>query len=111
MSSVAKRAMARIPGRVERMKSSGGFSQALAWLLGALVMASAPGCSIFIAKHKVLVDAIAAPGITKPTGLSYRLVAKKSVVSQVPAQVSVIKACIDAALTTKGMFEPPPTVA
>src|SRR3954469_2515047 len=111
MSQVAKRVRQRIPNRVERMKFSGGISQAVAWIFGAALVFSAAGCNMFVPKHKVLVDAIAAPGIAKPAGLSYRLVAKKSVVSQVPAQVSVIKACIDAALTTKGMFEPPPTVA
>jgi hypothetical protein len=69
------------------------------------------GCNnFFVPKHKVLVDAICAPGAIKPNGLSYRLVAKKSVVSNVPAQVSVIKACVDAALNNKGMYEPPPTV-
>src|SRR2546430_16367528 len=47
----------------------------------------------------------------KRTGISYRLVAKKSVVNQVQAQVGVIKACLDAALMNKGMYEPPPNVA
>lgn len=70
------------------------------------------GCgNIFVPKHKVLVDAISAPGATKPTGLSYRLVAKKNVVAQGQGQVPVIKACIDAALAVHGMYEPPPTVA
>jgi hypothetical protein len=72
----------------------------------------APGCAnIFVAKHKVLVDAISAPGVEKPAGLSYRLVAKKTMVSQAQAQVPVVKACIDAALSAQGMYEPPPTVA
>lgn len=80
--------------------------------MGAALLFSATGCgNIFVARHKVLVDAIAAPGAVKPTGISYRLLAKKSVVSNAPGQVSVVKACIDAALSTKGMFEPPPTVA
>jgi hypothetical protein len=71
----------------------------------------AAGCSNpFITKHKVLVDAISAPGLPKPVAVSYRLLAKKSVVSQVQAQVSVIKACVDAALTGKGLYEAPPTV-
>ena len=39
------------------------------------------------------------------------MLAKKSVVSNVPAQVSVIKACVDAALSTKGMFEAPGSAA
>lgn len=84
----------------------------LAVLASAVGMALfAAGCSNpFIARHRVLVDAIAAPGTTKPSGISYRLVAKKSTVSQVQAQVNVIKACVDAALSGHGMYEPPPTV-
>lgn len=81
----------------------------------ALTVASAclalalSGCgNIFVPKHKVLVDAICAPGVEKPSGQSYRLVAKKSVVNTVPVQVSVIKACVDAALSGIGMFEAPP---
>lgn len=91
---------------------TGCFSRILACGLGAAALLSLTGCgNIFTPKHKVLVDAIAAPGITKPTGISYRLLAKKSVVSNVPAQVSVIKACVDAALSTKGMFEAPGSAA
>src|SRR4051812_16882335 len=68
------------------------------------------GCnSIFVPKHKVLVDAIAAPGVLKPSGKSYRLVAKRSMVTQ--ASVPVVKACVDAALNSIGMFEPPQTTA
>jgi hypothetical protein len=81
----------------------------MATAFAALVLS---GCNnIFVAKHKVLVDSISAPGITKPAGQSYRLVAKKAVVIQGQGQVAVIKACIDAALSGQGMFEPPPTVA
>lgn len=70
-----------------------------------------PGCgNVFVPKHKVLVDAIAAPGVTKPSGLSYRLLAKKATVANTPMQVPVIKACIDAALTSAGMFDAPPNV-
>ncbi len=71
------------------------------------------GCgNVFVPKHKVLVDAIAAKGSAfKPSGTSYRLVAKKAVVSGTPARVEVIKACVDAALGQKGMFEAPPNVA
>ncbi len=71
------------------------------------------GCgNVFVPKHKVLVDAIAAKGsVFKPSGTSYRLVAKKAVVSGTPARVEVIKACVDAALGQKGMFEAPPNVA
>lgn len=69
------------------------------------------GCAnILVPRHKVLVDAISAPGVTKPSGVSYRLVAKKSVVNNVPVEVPVVKACIDAALTSAGMFEAPPNV-
>jgi hypothetical protein len=70
------------------------------------------GCgNFFIAKHKVLVDAISAPGVTKPSGKSYRLLAKKSVVNQGQVQVPVVKACVDAALASQGMYEPGPNVA
>ena len=67
------------------------------------------GCgNIFVPKQRVLVDAISAPGVTKPpAGQSYRLVAKKSVVVQTPVQVPVVAACLNAALVTKGMFEAP----
>ena len=46
----------------------------LTWGLGAVAAALlSVGCgSIFVAKHKVLVDAIAAPGLTPATsGVSY----------------------------------------
>lgn len=94
------------------MKPSGRFWHVLPWGMGLCVLLSAPGCAgVFTVKHKVLVDAIAAPGTTKPTALSYRLLAKRALVSNAPAQISVIKACVDAALATKGMYEPPATVA
>ena len=94
------------------MKLSRWFSRMLTCGLGAALLLGASGCgNLFVAKHKVLVDAIAAPGAEKPTGISYRLLAKKAVVNNVPAQVSVIKACVDAALLNKGMFEPPSNVA
>jgi hypothetical protein len=76
---------------------------------GLLLLAG--GCAAFVTKHKVLVDSICAPGLPKPTGQSYRLVAKRSVVTQAQAQVQVVKACVDAALTGHGMFEPPANVA
>lgn len=82
------------------------------WAVGAAVAVIVAGCiSIFTPKRRVLVDAISAPGLPKPSGESYRLVAKKSVVNQAAAQISVIKACVDAALATKGMYEPPANVA
>jgi hypothetical protein len=94
------------------MKARQRFPRFLAVIVPAFAALFTPGCgNIFVAKHKVLVDAISAPGTVKPTGLSYRLVAKKTVVSQAQAQVPVVKACIDAALGTHGMYEPPPTVA
>jgi hypothetical protein len=75
----------------------------------ALAALALGGCkNIFVPKHKVLVDAITAPGVGKPTGLSYRLVARRSTVGNVPVQVPVVKACLDAALTSAGLFEAPP---
>jgi hypothetical protein len=75
-------------------------------------MLSFGGCAnIFVAKHKVLVDAITAPGTVKPSGKSYRLLAKKTVVAQAAVQIPVVKACVDAALAGQGMFEPPANVA
>jgi hypothetical protein len=92
------------------MRVSGCFSRVFVCWLGAALLLCAPGCTnFFVPKHKVLVDAIAAPGVQRPSGISYRLVAKKAVVNNVPAQVSVIKACVDAALANKGMFEAPAT--
>ena len=88
------------------------FSGKIALAVATGVALLALGCgNPFVVKHKVLVDAISAPGVAKPTGMSYRLLAKKSTVNQVQAQVNVIKACVDAALAGMGMFEPPPTVA
>jgi hypothetical protein len=94
------------------MNPSGCFSRILAWTIGAGVMLAGAGCAnIFVAKHKVLVDAISAPGVEKPSGKSYRLLAKKSVVAQATVQIPVVKACVDAALASQGMFEPPANVA
>jgi hypothetical protein len=84
----------------------------LAWVAAAAAALGFAGCeNPFIAKHKVLVDAISAPGVEKPNGKSYRLIARKSVVTQSQVQVQVVKACVDAALVSLGMFEPPATVA
>lgn len=97
------------------MRSWSRLSPSPAWLVagaaaGLLLLG---GCNnLFVPKHRVLVDSICAPEYTgKASGTSYRLVAKKSVVSNVAAQISVIKACVDAALGGKGMFEAPPNVA
>lgn len=79
---------------------------------GAAAVLGTAGCgNVFVAKHKVLVDSITAPGTEKPNGKSYRLLAKKSVVTQPQVQVSVVKACVDAALVSIGMYEPPENVA
>jgi hypothetical protein len=76
------------------------------------VLGSSAGCkNPFVPKHKVLVDAISAADAPKPSGLSYRLIAKRSVISQTPVQIPVVKACVDAALTGQGMFEPPANTA
>lgn len=94
------------------MNSRTCFSQLLACAGLALAVGMFSGCgSVFVPKHKVLVDAIAAPGAPKPAGQSYRLLARKSTVSNATMQVNVIKACVDAALVASGMFEAPPNVA
>ena len=112
MSQVANWGGAVIRKAVKRMNPFGCFSRMLPWMIGASVALLVSGCgNIFVAKHKVLVDAICAPGATKPSGQSYRLLAKKSMVSQSQMQVPVVKACVDAALVGQGMYEPPPNVA
>lgn len=83
------------------------FQRLIPWLAltGALLLS---GCeSPFVGRHVVVVDALAAPDAPKPAGLSYRLVARKSTLSNTPAQVPVVKACVDAALAGVGMFEAP----
>ena len=84
-----------------------------AWLVAGALALLAGGCNnIFVPKHRVLVDTICAPGlVVKLSGTSYRLLAKKSTVTNVKAEVGVIKACVDAALAGKGMFEAPSNVA
>jgi hypothetical protein len=94
------------------MNCCGCFSRVLAWVMLAGVALGTLGCSnIFVSKHRVLVDSISAPGATKPSGKSYRLLAKKTVVNQASVQIPVVKACVDAALAGQGMFEPPANVA
>lgn len=91
------------------MKLHSCFSRLLLCAALAVGAALTPGCgNVFMSKHKVLVDAISVPGATKPSGQSYRLVAKKTVVANTQMQVPVIKACLDAALSTVGMFDAPP---
>ena len=61
----------RLPGRLS--VRAGGV---------ALVLLLAGCNNIFVPKHRVLVDAIAAPGLEqKFSGLSYRLIARKSAVA------------------------------
>lgn len=85
--------------------------RAVAWLAVLAISWGLAGCQqVFRPKHRVIVDAIAAPGVTKPGGKSYKLVAKRSVVSNMPVQVPVLKACVDAALGGQGMYEAPPNV-
>jgi len=94
------------------MNSPGRIFRLFAGVAAAAAALGFAGCeNPFIAKHKVLVDAISAPGAAKPSGKSYRLIARKSVVSQAQVQVQVVKACVDAALVSLGMYEPPATVA
>lgn len=83
---------------------------ALAVLAAGLALG---GCSSMmpVPKHRILVDAITAPGTPKPAGLSYRLVGRPSVVSAAGAQVPVVKACVDAALAMQGLIEAPETSA
>lgn len=96
----------------KRMKPPRFFSRISLVVAAAAGTWLSTGCgNIFVARHKVLVDAISAPEAVKPAGQSYRLVAKTAVVKNAPMQVSVVKACIDAALTSAGMFEAPPNVA
>lgn len=94
------------------MNPSGCFSRLLAMVVSATAALLSAGCgNIFVAKHKVLVDSISAPGAAKPTGKSYRLLAKRSVLTQGQLQMPVVKACVDAALVGAGMYEPPANVA
>lgn len=92
----------KLPGCVSRLAVLG---------CGVAAMLALGGCgNLFVPKQKVLVDAIAAPGIPKLSGQSYRLVARKSVVTSQNAQLPVIAACINSALSMVGMFEAPPSV-
>lgn len=93
------------------MNSPPCVSRLLPLVAAAMALAVAGCQNLFTTKHKVLVDAISAPGIGKPSGQSYRLVAKKSMVNAGPVKVEVVKACIDAALGSAGMFEAPPNAA
>ena len=90
------------------MKLTGRLSRLLVSMLGVASLLGLAGCgNLFVPKQRVLVDAIAAPGIAKVSGQSYRLVARKSVVTGQTAQLPVIAACLNSALTMVGMFEAP----
>lgn len=90
------------------MKLTRSFPLIPALALAGGLMVFGTGCgNIFIPKHKVLVDAICVPGLEKQSGKSYRLVARRSMVNQAQVQVPVIKACVDAALASAGLFEAP----
>ena len=101
-----------MPPRRETMKFfRRHFFRSRAWWLVVGFAGALGGCKdFFIVKQKVIVDAISAPTAAKLSGLSYRLVAKKSVVLGQNAQLPVIAACINSALIQVGMFEAPPNV-
>ena len=79
----------------------------LLWLALVVTLLFSSCDSPFGGRQVVVVDALAAPDAPKPAGLSYRLVARKSTLANTPAQIPVIKACLDAALGGAGMFEAP----
>ena len=77
----------------------------VAGVLGLWLLA---GCgNIFVPKQRVTVDAICAAGVAKPAGQSFRLVAKRSILTQAPTNIGVLSACVSAALAHAGMFEAP----
>ncbi|MEO6245678.1 MAG: hypothetical protein ABIQ12_09590 [Opitutaceae bacterium] len=81
-------------------------------LVGFSALLAGAGCiGIFAPKHRVLVDSISAPNVAKPAGQSYRLVAKKSTLTQNQVDVKVVEACLDAALIGQGLYKAPSTVA
>lgn len=87
-----------------RIFSSRGLALVASVLAGWMVA----GCANFLVpKHKVTVDAICAAGVEKPAGKSFRLVARKSVLTQGQVNVGVVSACVGAALAHAGMFEAP----
>jgi len=86
------------------------------WLVTPVLAAAVlllPGCdNIFVPKNRVLIDAISVPGGAKPEGKSYKLVARKSVVTSLAqVNVGVVSACVKAALNQQGMYEAPDKVA
>lgn len=96
----------------ERMHLRSCFSRLIVCAALAAAVGLSPGCgNVFVAKHRVLVDAIAAPGVTNAGGQSYRLVARKAIVAATPMHREVVTACVMGALTNVGMFEAPPNMA
>jgi hypothetical protein len=86
----------------------------VAFRLAAVVsLFAVAGCSgLFVPRIKVIVDSISAPGAVKPTGQSYRLVGRSSVLmGPQQASVAAVAACVKAALNQQGMFEAPAKVA
>lgn len=55
----------------------------------------------------VKVDAIAASGVEKPVGKSFRLLGRPSNINQGQMNVGIISACVAVALSDVGMFEAP----
>jgi hypothetical protein len=87
------------------------FVRGMVWLAGVVAVGASTGCgNIFLPKHKVTVDAICAAGVAKPAGLSFRLVGKKSVLTQGQVNIGVVSACVGAALAHAGMYEAPANV-
>jgi len=80
------------------------------WFLTGVFLFAAACSNPFIPKYKVLVDSISAPDVEPMNGKSYRLVARPSVVSQLPVQMPIIAACVNVALASQGMYEAPANV-
>jgi hypothetical protein len=90
--------------------SRGAHPCVISLVLGLSVFPWLTACTgVLATKQRVFVDAITAPPEPpKEGGTSYRLLAKKSVVSGQPVHVPAVIACVNAALSGKGMFEAPP---
>ena len=94
------------------MKSSRALRFTALAALGAALLVGGGCLDMFVPKIHVLVDAISVPGGVKPSGKSYKLVARRSVVvNQQQVNVSVVSLCLKAALNLQGMFEAPEKVA
>jgi len=92
-------------------QSRGRRSWVLFPWLGLFVLPFLTSCTtgVLATKQRVFVDAISAsPEVVKEAGVSYRLIAKRSVVSGQPVSVQAIIACVNAALAGKGMYESAP---